>query len=156
MHILPAIDLKQDDGGRPRCVRLLQGRADTETAFSDDPAGMARRWADCGARWLHIVDLDGAFSGRPANTDAIRAIRRAVDFDIEVGGGVRDDDSAALLLDQIGVTRVVIGTRGLREPDWLSRLCERHPGRIVGGLDARDGKVAVEGWTRDAGIDAIE
>ncbi len=156
MNILPAIDLKQDGSGHTRCVRLLQGKADTATSFSDDPPGVARRWAECGARWLHVVDLDGAFSGKPVNTEAIRAIRAAVDFDIEVGGGIRDDESAAVLLDEVGVTRVVVGTRGLREPDWLADLCERYPGRIVAGLDARDGTVAVEGWTRDAGVDVLE
>ena len=156
MHILPAIDLKQDDQGRTRCVRLLQGKADTATTFSDDPPGVARRWAECGARWLHVVDLDGAFSGKPVNTGAIRAIRTAVDLDIEVGGGIRDDESAAVLLDEVGVTRVVVGTRGLLEPDWLAALCERYPGRIVAGLDACDGTVAVEGWTRDAGVDVLE
>ena len=156
MHILPAVDLKQDQAGRCRCVRLLQGRADAETEFSDDPPAVARRWSDCGAGWLHVVDLDAAFAGHPVNSDTIRAIREAVGVNIQVGGGIRDDAAAELLLDEVGVTRVVVGTRALEDAAWFAALCSRYPGRIVGAIDARDGRVAVDGWTRDSGIDAIE
>jgi phosphoribosylformimino-5-aminoimidazole carboxamide ribotide isomerase len=156
MHIFPAIDLKQNESGRCRCVRLLQGRADAETEFSDDPPAVARRWQDAGAQWLHVVDLDGAFSGHPVNFRTIEAITNAVDMNIEVGGGIRDDDAVDLLLESIGVRRVVVGTRALADLDWVAAICKRHPGRIVGGIDARDGRVAVEGWTRDSGVDALE
>jgi len=156
MLIFPAIDLKQDANGVCRCVRLEQGRADAETEFSDDPPAVARRWRECGAEWLHVVDLDGAFAGRPVNTDTIAAIRDAVASNVQVGGGVRDDAAVRILLDDLGVTRVVIGTRALRDLGWLASICERYPGRIVGGIDARGGRVAVEGWTRDSGVDAVE
>lgn len=156
MHIFPAIDLKQDEHGRCRCVRLLQGRADAETEFSDDPPSVARRWQDAGAEWLHVVDLDGAFSGQPVNFETVESIAAAVEMKVQVGGGIRDDEAVALLLDQIGVCRVVVGTRAMNDLDWVALMCKRYPGRIVGGIDARDGLVAVEGWTRDSGIDAIE
>jgi phosphoribosylformimino-5-aminoimidazole carboxamide ribotide isomerase len=156
MLIFPAIDLKQDPEGRCRCVRLLQGRADAETEFSADPPAVALRWQEAGAEWLHVVDLDGAFQGRPVNTATIRAIVDAVEMKVEVGGGIRDDAAVELLLGDVGVTRVVIGTRALADPDWFGALCERHPGRIVAGIDARDGRVAVAGWTEDSGVDATE
>lgn len=156
MLIFPAIDLKQDANGVCRCVRLEQGRADVETEFSDDPPAVARRWRDRGAEWLHVVDLDGAFAGHPVNTETVSAIRNAAPSNIQVGGGIRDDAAARVLLDDLGVTRVVIGTRALHDLDWLASLCERYPGRIVGGIDARGGRVAVEGWTRDSGVDAVE
>jgi len=156
MHIFPAIDLKQDESGRCRCVRLLQGKADAETEFSDDPAGVALRWQRAGARWLHVVDLDGAFSGRPVNFETVAAIANAGDVNVQVGGGIRDDDAVELLLGEIGVRRVVVGTRALGDLDWLAAICKRHPGRVVGGIDARDGRVAVEGWTRDSGVDALD
>ena len=156
MYIFPAIDLKQDKTGRCRCVRLEQGRADAEVEFSDDPAAVARRWKQCGAEWLHVVDLDGAFAGRPVNTETIETIASAVNARVQVGGGVRDDAAAETLLERTGVTRIVVGTRALVDAEWLRGLCERYPGRVVGGLDARDGRVAVEGWTRDSGVDAID
>ena len=156
MHIFPAIDLKQDPDGRCRCVRLEQGRADAATEFSDNPPAVARRWQGCGARWLHVVDLDGAFAGYPANSDTVSAIANVVGIDIQVGGGIRDADAAALLLEEIVVSRVVVGTRALRDPRWLAALCKTYPGQIVAGIDARDGRVAVEGWTRDSGVDAVE
>jgi phosphoribosylformimino-5-aminoimidazole carboxamide ribotide isomerase len=155
MHIFPAIDLKQNNAGQCRCVRLLQGRADAETVFDDDPAAFARRWQDAGAKWLHVVDLDGAFRGRPTNTEAIRAVADAVSMTIEVGGGIRDDVAAATLLEDVGVERVIIGTRALDDLDGFTALCRRWPGRIVGGIDARDGRVALAGWTRDSGVDAL-
>jgi len=169
MMVYPAIDLKRGLDGRCRCVRLRQGRADAETEFSDDPASVARRWAEAGADWLHVVDLDGAFEGRPVNADTVREIAGAVADPhpslslegsgiarLQVGGGIRDDAAAEGLLDGIGVARVVVGTRGLEDPEWLRGLCRRYPGRIAGGIDARDGRVAVEGWTRDSGVDAVD
>ncbi len=156
MDIFPAIDLRQDAGGRCRCVRLLQGRADAETVFSDDPTAVARRWSDCGARWLHVVDLDGAFRGQPVNSDTVAAIARTTGALLQVGGGVRDDRSAELLLGEIGVRRIVVGTRALQDMAWFAALCRRYPGRVAGGVDARNGRVAVEGWTRESEVSAID
>jgi phosphoribosylformimino-5-aminoimidazole carboxamide ribotide isomerase len=141
MIVIPAIDLKKG-----RCVRLLQGRMDAETVFSDDPAAMARRWADAGAGMVHIVDLDGAVEKQPRNLDAIRAIRDAVDVPLQVGGGIRSAETLGMYLD-IGVDRVVIGTEAVRNPDMVRDACKSHPGRVVVGIDAREGMVAVEGWT---------
>ncbi len=155
MLIFPAIDLKQARDGRCLCVRLRQGRADAETVFSDDPPAVAKRWEDAGAEWLHVVDLDGAFTGRPTNAAAIAAIVQAVTAKIQTGGGIRDDAAAERLLG-LGVQRVVIGTRGLTDAAWLRALCARYPDRIAGAIDARGGRVAVDGWTRDSGIDALE
>lgn len=156
MDIFPAIDLKQNGDGCCRCVRLLQGRADAETAFSDDPPAVARRWTDYGAQWLHIVDLDGAFRGQPANSDTVAAIARVTDVRLQVGGGVRNDGSAELLLDKIGVQRVVVGTRALEDIAWFTALCRRYPGRVAGGVDARNGRVVIEGWTRESDVSAVD
>ncbi len=151
MIVIPAVDIKAG-----RCVRLYQGREDRETVYGDDPAAMALKWQREGAEYLHVVDLDGAFSGHPVNFWTIEAIAKAVDMDVQVGGGIRDDDAVDLLLESIGVRRVVVGTRALADLDWVASICKRHPGRIVGGIDARDGRVAVEGWTRDSGVDALQ
>jgi phosphoribosylformimino-5-aminoimidazole carboxamide ribotide isomerase len=156
VEIFPAIDLKQDSAGRCRCVRLRQGRADAETEFSDDPVAVARRWQACGAEWLHVVDLDGAFQGRPVNTATIASIREAVTMHVQVGGGVRGDDAARQLLFEVGADRIVVGTRALVDPEWVSGLCRRFPLWIVGGIDARDGRVAVKGWTEDSGTDTVD
>jgi phosphoribosylformimino-5-aminoimidazole carboxamide ribotide isomerase len=147
--VLPAVDIR---GGR--CVRLLQGRADQETVYYNRPADAARRWADAGAELVHVVDLDGAFEGRPANLDAIVAIAREVAVPIEVGGGIRSDDTVARYLDA-GVRRVVLGSRALRDPAWLRGLCQRFPGRIAAGIDARGGRVAVEGWAETSEAEAV-
>ena len=147
--VIPAVDIR---GGR--CVRLLQGRADKETVYFDRPVEAARLWADQGAELIHVVDLDGAFGGQPANFGAIVAIAHEVPTPIEVGGGIRSDDTVARYLDA-GVERVVLGSRALREPAWLRALCERFPGRIVAGIDARDGRVAVEGWAETSDIEAL-
>lgn len=141
MIVIPAIDIKNG-----RCVRLLQGRMDAETVFSDDPAAMARRWADAGAELIHVVDLDGAVEKTPRNLDVIRAILAAVDVPIQVGGGIRSEETLAMYLDS-GVHRVVIGTEAVRNPEMVREACAAHPGRIVVGIDAREGWVAVEGWT---------
>lgn len=141
MIVIPAIDIK--DG---KCVRLRQGRMDEETVFSDDPAGMAGRWADEGARLIHVVDLDGAIRKSPRHLDVIRAILRRVTVPIQVGGGIRDIETVTRLVEA-GVSRVVIGTEAIRNPDMVREACRRFPGAVVVGIDARGGKVAIEGWT---------
>ncbi|MFE8034056.1 1-(5-phosphoribosyl)-5-[(5-phosphoribosylamino)methylideneamino]imidazole-4-carboxamide isomerase [Thiohalocapsa marina] len=141
MLLIPAIDLK--DGN---CVRLRQGRMDDETVFADDPVQVARRWADAGARRLHLVDLNGAFAGEPVNGDAIRAIVAACpDLPIQVGGGIRDERTIAAYLDA-GVTWCIIGTQAVREPEFVARACAAFPGHVIVGLDAQDGQVAISGW----------
>ena len=148
--VLPAVDIR---GGR--CVRLHQGRLDRETVYFDRPADAARRWADLGAEMIHVVDLDGSFEGRPANFDAIAELVAEVDVPIDLGGGIRTDETVARYLD-IGVERLAIGTKALRDPEWLRSLCERHPGRIVADIGARGGRVAVQGWSEASDVDAIE
>ncbi len=140
MLILPAIDLR---GGR--CVRLRQGDYNQETVFGSDPAELARRWVRQGASYLHLVDLDGAREGRPVNGDGVRAIVAASGVPCQLGGGLRDESHVAEALGW-GVDRVILGTRALKDPAWLEALCRRHPGRVVLGIDARDGMVATEGW----------
>jgi phosphoribosylformimino-5-aminoimidazole carboxamide ribotide isomerase len=149
MDVIPAIDLR---GGR--CVRLQQGDYGRETVFGDDPAAIARRWADQGATCLHLVDLDGARDGRPVNVDAVRAILDAVAIPCQLGGGVRDDDTADAWL-AAGVDRVIVGTAALERPDWFRALAARHPHRVALGLDARDGKVATAGWLETSDVDAL-
>jgi phosphoribosylformimino-5-aminoimidazole carboxamide ribotide isomerase len=141
MQILPAIDLR---GGQ--CVRLRQGDYNQETVFGNDPAAMARRWADDGAERLHLVDLDGAKAGKPVNTEAVRAIVKAIGVPCQLGGGVRDDASVRMLLDDVGVDRVIIGTQALQQPEWFRSLAKQFPRKVVLGLDARDGFVATAGW----------
>lgn len=138
--VIPAIDLR---GGR--CVRLMQGDYARETVYSEDPAATARAWADAGARVLHVVDLDGAASGRPANLDTLKSIRAAIRGTIQYGGGLRDDDAVDAALEA-GADRVVLGTALVSNPEWVERLAERLHGRIVVGIDSRDGRVATEGW----------
>jgi phosphoribosylformimino-5-aminoimidazole carboxamide ribotide isomerase len=141
MLLIPAIDLK--DG---RCVRLRQGRMDEETVFSDDPVAMAGRWLSEGARRLHLVDLNGAFEGKPVNGDAIRAIAAGFpELPIQVGGGIRNEATIAAYLDA-GVSYCIIGTQAVREPGLVARACKAFPGHLVVGLDAKDGQVAVKGW----------
>jgi phosphoribosylformimino-5-aminoimidazole carboxamide ribotide isomerase len=139
--LIPAIDLK--DG---RCVRLRQGRMEDETVFSDDPVQMAARWVGEGARRLHLVDLNGAFAGQPVNGTAIRAIAAAFpDLSIQVGGGIRDEATIQAYLDA-GVSYCILGTKAVKEPDFVARACRFFPGHIVVGLDAKDGQVAINGW----------
>src|SRR5918996_791303 len=140
MILFPAIDLK---GGA--CVRLVRGEMASATVFNNDPAAQARAFAEIGFRWLHVVDLDGAFAGRSLNGEAVRAIRRSVDLNIQLGGGIRDRAAIEYWLG-LGIDRVVLGTAALRDPGLVRRAAADHPGRIVVGIDARDGKVAVEGW----------
>ena len=152
MLIIPAIDLK--DG---RCVRLQQGRMDSATVFSDDPVAMARHWLAQGAKRLHIVDLNGAIAGRPKNEKVIRDIVAALGEEVEVqlGGGIRDLDAIESYLDA-GVTYVVIGTAAVKNPGFLSDACYAFPGHVIAGLDAKEGKVAVEGWSKMTGHDVVD
>lgn len=150
MEAIPAVDLK---GGR--CVRLRQGRMDDETVFSDDPVAMALRWQNTGAGRLHVVDLDGAVQGVPANADVIKRICAALDIPVQLGGGVRDLDGLAAALD-LGVDRVILGTMAAKEPETALEAARRFPGRVVIGIDARDGKVAIAGWTETSELDFLE
>jgi phosphoribosylformimino-5-aminoimidazole carboxamide ribotide isomerase len=148
--LYPAIDLK---GGA--CVRLVRGEMASATVFNNDPAAQARQFADIGFAWLHVVDLDGAFAGRSVNGAAVRAIRRAVDLRIQLGGGIRDRAAIDFWLD-LGIDRVVLGTAALRDPGLVRRAAADYPGRIVVGVDARDGKVAIEGWAETSSVGAID
>ncbi len=152
MLIIPAIDLK--DG---RCVRLEQGDMATATVFSDDPGKTAAHWAGLGARRLHVVDLNGAFAGKPVNESAIKSIIGAVDSDvpIQVGGGIRDLDTIERYLDD-GVSYVIIGTAAVKNPGFLHEACDAFPGHIMVGLDAKDGKVATDGWSKLTGHDVVD
>lgn len=149
LTIIPAIDLK---GGR--CVRLRQGRACDETVYSDDPVRVAQSWEQQGAAWLHVVDLDGAFQGFPVHMDLIEKIARAVRIPVEVGGGLRTDDQVEALL-ALGVARAVLGTRAWTSPETLARLVERFGKQLAVGLDARNGRIAIKGWTETTGTDAL-
>lgn len=152
MLLIPAIDLK--DG---RCVRLRQGALDDVTVFSDDPAAMAEQWLDQGARRLHLVDLNGAFAGKPVNQKAIASILSVVDEDIPVqlGGGIRDLDTIETYLD-MGIRYVIVGTAAVKSPGFLRDACSAFPGSIIVGLDARDGKVATDGWSKTSRHDVLD
>ncbi len=146
--LIPAIDLR---GGR--CVRLRQGRLEDETVFSEDPVATARGWQAQGAPRLHVVDLDGAFGGRPAQTDIIRAIIAALEIPVQVGGGLRDAVAVQRVLDA-GARWAVVGTRAALDPVFLGEICGAFPGQIIVSVDASDGKVAVDGWKRVLELDA--
>jgi phosphoribosylformimino-5-aminoimidazole carboxamide ribotide isomerase len=146
--LFPAIDLK---GGA--CVRLLRGEMSAATVFNASPADQARQFADAGFEWLHVVDLDGAFAGKPVNAAAVAAIVAATTLPVQLGGGIRDEAGIAAWLER-GIRRVILGTIALRDPDLVRRACRAHPGRIVVGIDARGGKVAVEGWAETSEITA--
>jgi phosphoribosylformimino-5-aminoimidazole carboxamide ribotide isomerase len=150
--IIPAIDLK--DG---RCVRLKQGDMSTATVFSEDPVAMAKHWASQGAKRLHIVDLNGAIAGRPKNEKVIREMIAAVgeQVPIQLGGGIRDLDAIEGYIDA-GVTYVIVGTAAVKNPGFLSDACYAFPGHVIAGLDAKDGKVAVEGWSKMTGHDVVD
>jgi phosphoribosylformimino-5-aminoimidazole carboxamide ribotide isomerase len=152
MLLIPAIDLK--DG---QCVRLKQGVMDGATVFSDNPAEMARHWIDQGARRLHLVDLNGAFAGKPKNEPAIKAILKEVgeEIPVQLGGGIRDLDTIERCLDD-GISYVIIGTAAVKNPGFLHDACTAFPGHIIVGLDAKDGKVAVDGWSKLTGHDVID
>lgn len=147
MNVWPAVDLL--DG---RCVRLYRGRFDEVTEFSRDPVAVAEAFADDGARHLHVVDLDGARDGSPANTGVVLEIRRRLDVRLQVGGGIRTDEAAARYL-RAGVDRVIVGTAAVRRPEWLAELVARHgAGSVAAGVDVRDGEVVVEGWREGSGV----
>ena len=151
MLLIPAIDLK--DG---KCVRLRQGRMEDETVFAEDPLDMAQRWVDAGARRLHLVDLNGAFAGKPVNIQVIRRVADAFpDVPIQVGGGIRDEDTVQLYLEA-GVQYVIIGTKAVSAPHFVNDLCLEFPGHIIVGLDAKDGKVAIDGWSKLSNHDVID
>ena len=148
--IYPAIDLK---GGR--CVRLLQGRADAETVYGEDPVAMARAWVERGARALHVVDLDGAFQGHPVQHETVEAIVRAIPIPVQVGGGIRTDTDVELLLSH-GVRRVILGTRAWSDPDGIARLAELYNEHLAVGIDARGGRVQIRGWTETTDVKAVD
>jgi phosphoribosylformimino-5-aminoimidazole carboxamide ribotide isomerase len=150
MLILPAIDLR---GGK--CVRLRQGDYSQETVFGDDPVAMARRWVSEGARALHLVDLDGAKAGKPVNGPVVRRIVESIDVPCQVGGGLRTEADIEATLE-MGVARVVLGTRALQDPAWVRQMAQSYPKQIVLGLDARDGKVATHGWLNTSEASVLE
>ena len=150
MIIIPAVDIKNG-----KCVRLLQGRMEDETVFSDDPAAMAQRWADAGAELIHVVDLDGAFEKSPQNLKAVKKIIETVDTPIQLGGGIRNERAIDAVL-QLGVQRVIIGTEAIKNPRWVKQVARQYPDQIVIGIDARDGRVAIEGWTETTLIRAVD
>ncbi len=151
MLLIPAIDVKNG-----KCVRLRQGRMDDVTEFSDDPLAMATRWVEAGARRLHIVDLDGAATGAPVNASLVRRIAAQYpDVPIQIGGGIRDEDTVQAYLDA-GVQYVIIGTRAVSAPHFVNDLCLEFPGHIIVGLDAKDGKVAIDGWSKLSHHDVVD
>ena len=150
MILYPAIDLK--DG---QCVRLIRGEMGSATVFNDDPADQARAFEAAGFQWLHIVDLNGAFAGKPVNADAVEAILSAVSIPVQLGGGIRDLDTAAAWLER-GVRRVIFGTAAVTAPDVVREACRIYSERIVIGIDAREGRVATEGWASDSTVLATD
>ncbi|VAW92546.1 Phosphoribosylformimino-5-aminoimidazole carboxamide ribotide isomerase [hydrothermal vent metagenome] len=151
MLIIPAIDLK--DG---KCVRLRQGRMEDETVFSDDPVAIAGQWVEQGARRLHIVDLNGAFAGKPVNAGVVHKIAEAFpDLPIQIGGGIRDEDTIQTYLNA-GVQYVIIGTKAVSQPHFINDICIEFPGHVIVGLDAKDGKVAIDGWSKLSKHDVID
>lgn len=151
MLLIPAIDLKEG-----KCVRLRQGRMEDDTVFSDDPVAVAGRWVEAGAKRLHLVDLDGAFAGKPRNADVINAIVSAYpDVPVQIGGGIRDEDTIQAYLEA-GVQYVIIGTKAVSEPHFVRDVAIEFPGHIIIGLDAKDGKVAVDGWSKLSRHDVID
>lgn len=147
MIIYPAIDLK--DG---KCVRLHRGSLDAATIYSEDPAGQAREWAEAGFSWLHVVDLNGAVNGEPVNVDAVRSIIKASDLPIQLGGGIRSVKQIESWLGE-GVSRVILGTAAVKNPDLVREACRLFPAQIVVGIDARGTRVAVEGWVEDSDME---
>ncbi|MBT3259016.1 MAG: 1-(5-phosphoribosyl)-5-[(5-phosphoribosylamino)methylideneamino]imidazole-4-carboxamide isomerase [Deltaproteobacteria bacterium] len=146
MLIIPAIDIKNS-----KCVRLKQGRMSDETIFSDKPEEMARKWFECGAKRLHLVDLDGAVSGQPVNQKTISRIVEAVPIPVELGGGVRDMATLRAYFD-LGLQYVILGTVAHKNPDFVKEACRLYPGRIILGIDARNNRIAVEGWTEEINL----
>ncbi|MEZ6066390.1 MAG: 1-(5-phosphoribosyl)-5-[(5-phosphoribosylamino)methylideneamino]imidazole-4-carboxamide isomerase [Planctomycetaceae bacterium] len=151
LEILPAIDLR---GGR--CVRLRQGDYNQETVFGDDPVAMARKWEAAGAQRLHLVDLDGAKAGKPVNHAVVADIAEALSIPCQLGGGIRDEAAIRMMLEEVGVGRVIVGTQALKAPEWFAEMATEFPGRVCLGLDARDSMVATEGWLDVSKTPAIE
>ncbi|MFZ2726208.1 MAG: 1-(5-phosphoribosyl)-5-[(5-phosphoribosylamino)methylideneamino]imidazole-4-carboxamide isomerase [Methylococcaceae bacterium] len=151
MLLIPAIDLK--DG---HCVRLRQGRMEDDTVFSDNPVEVAGRWVELGAKRIHLVDLDGAFAGKPRNADVITAIVKAYpNVPVQIGGGIRDEQTIQAYLDA-GVEYVIIGTKAVQDPDFVREMAQKYPNHVIVGLDAKDGKVAVNGWAEVSQFDVID
>jgi phosphoribosylformimino-5-aminoimidazole carboxamide ribotide isomerase len=151
MNLIPAIDLKQG-----QCVRLRQGRMEDSTVFSDDPVAMASQWVSQGCKRLHLVDLDGAFEGKPVNADVIKLISAAhPDLPIQIGGGIRTIESARAYIEA-GVSYVIIGTQAVRDPDFVTELCVAFPGKVIVGIDANNGMVAVQGWAENSNQSALK
>ena len=150
MIFFPAIDLKAG-----QCVRLVHGDMNQATVFNDDPAAQAQTFADAGCTWLHMVDLDGAFAGKPANADAVTAVLQNVDIKVQLGGGIRDMKTIEGWLER-GLERVILGTVAVRDPDLVRNACKTFPGRVALGIDARDGFVAVEGWAEATTLKTAE
>ncbi|AMV21727.1 1-(5-phosphoribosyl)-5-[(5-phosphoribosylamino)methylideneamino]imidazole-4-carboxamide isomerase [Planctomyces sp. SH-PL14] len=151
LEILPAIDLR---GGK--CVRLRQGDYNQETVFGDDPAAMGAKWEAGGATRLHLVDLDGAKAGRPVNLDAIRSVLGRMKIPCQLGGGIRDEATIRMMLEEVGINRVIVGTAALKQPDWFEAMVRQFPGRVALGLDARDSMVATAGWLDVSQTPAID
>ena len=150
MIIIPAVDVKNG-----KCVRLFQGRMDSETIFSNNPAAMAKKWQEEGAEIIHVVDLDGAFEKSPQNLDAIKSIVESIHVPVQLGGGIRNIDTIKLYID-IGIKRVIIGTEAINNPQLVKDACKEFPDQIVVGIDARNGLVAIEGWTQTTQIKAVD
>ncbi len=151
MLLIPAIDLKEG-----KCVRLRQGRMEDDTVFSDDPVAVAAKWVEQGARRIHLVDLDGAFAGKPKNAGVIHDIAAAFpDVPVQIGGGIRDEDTIQGYLNA-GVQYVIIGTKAVTEPHFIANVGVEFPGHIIVGLDAKDGKVAIDGWSKLSKHDVID
>ncbi len=148
MIVIPAIDLKD-----AKCVRLKQGKMDSSTVFSDDPAAQAKQWKDMGASRIHVVDLNGSVDGRPVNLHCIKDIVQAVDVPVQLGGGIRDEQTVKSYLD-IGISTVILGTVAVKEPERVVAMLNAFPGRVAIGIDARSGKVAVQGWTESTNVTA--
>ena len=150
MIIIPAVDIRKG-----KCVRLLQGRQDAETIFSDDPAAMALKWEKSGAELIHIVDLDGAFSQKPCNLETIRLILKTISVPVQLGGGIRNLDTIKMYL-KMGVTKVILGTQAIQSPELIQNAGRTFPGQIIVGIDARDGMVAIDGWTATTRIRPLD
>jgi len=151
MLLIPAIDLKEG-----HCVRLRQGRMEDNTVFSEDPVAVARKWVEAGAKRLHMVDLDGAFAGKPINAEVVHQVCETFpDLDVQIGGGIRDEETIQTYLDA-GVRYVILGTKAINAPHFVGDVCAEFPGHIIVGLDAKDGKVAIDGWSKLSHHDVID
>ncbi len=151
MQLYPAIDIR---GGK--CVRLRQGDYNNETIFGDDPVEMALRWKSEGAEWLHLVDLDGAKEGRPVNHEIVKRIVRETGIPCQMGGGIRSEDNIRMAIEDIGLTRVIIGTKALKEPEWFADACNAFPNKLALGLDAKDSMIATEGWLEVSQVSVMD